>query len=208
MPSEVFLLLSLVAGFWLLYRAHILRLIAEHLKQPIVVLLSAFFGAWLALGGRGVAGLLHKVPLWAPAESFVRQLAPWNFAGSGLVALLLAIGLAEFANVVWSKEDVNQHVIDAYGSEVLRVLHESMVGIRPVAVTLNSREVCVGFVQRLSIMPVEARSVRMLSVATGYQDSDDLAVGTPRHTLEQAATQPELVAIPLDAVKKVAVEVT
>jgi hypothetical protein len=208
MPSEVWWVLPLVGGFWFVFRTHLLRLTGLYLKQPIVVLLSAFVGAWFALVGRLItcliAWLLHQAP-WFPAiESSARKLFPWDFFGTGLTALLLAMAFAELCNSLLDKHAVNARVVNKYGSEILRMLHEAMVPPRPVVITLDNREVYVGFVQRIPRLDIEKPSVRILRIGRGYRDPDTLLpdivdpVPPPDALLDEL-----LVAIPLDAVKNV-----
>lgn len=211
MPSEGWLLLPLIGGFWFVFHTQLLRLTALYLKQPIVVLLSAFVGVWLALLGRSITclitWLLHPVPWFQAIESSARKLFPWNFFGTGLAALLLAMALAELCNWVLSKQDVNARVLKKYGSEILRMLHWAMVPPRPVVIALDNREVYVGFVQRIPGLDIEKPSVRILRIGRGYLDRDTLRpnIVDPVPPLD-AQLDELLVAIPLDAVKNVSLD--
>jgi len=205
-PSDVCLLLPLVGGFWFVYRTHFLRLTAEQLKQPIVVLLAAFFGVWFGLIGRLITWLADAVPSFHTIAPLAREMYPWDFFPSAFVALLLAMTLAELVNWILSKGDVNRRIIRSYCCEVLRMLNEAMLDVRPVTLTLDSREVCVGFVQRtrIPLMGPHTASVRILRLGGGYRDVSTLVsnISYPDPGGEVSARE-LLVAIPLAAIKNV-----
>lgn len=220
MPSDVCLLLPLVGGFWFVYRTHFLRLTAEQLKQPIVVLLAAFFGVWFGLLGRLITSLgdavpffhtigtwlADAVPFFHTIASLAREMYPWDFFPSAFLALLLAVTLAEVLNRILSKEHVNRCIIRSYCCEVLRMLDDAMLDVRPVTVTLDSREVCVGFVQRtrIPIMGPHTASVRILRLGGGYRDVSTLVSNISYPVPEGEVSARELlVAIPLAAIKNV-----
>lgn len=170
MPSEVCLLLALIGGFWLVFRTQFLRLTVPHLPPPFLGFVAPFYGVCLGVLGRLTTCFLHQVPWFQPIESFVRELFPWNFIGTGFAALAWAMILAECCNWLLSKGAVNARIIELYGSEVLRMLHEAMFRVKPVKLTLDNGEVYVGFVQRVRSIEGRNASVRILRLGSGYRD--------------------------------------
>jgi hypothetical protein len=173
-PGDIALIPPLVGGFWFVLRCQFLRLTSWQLGQAVAVLLSASFGLVFAIGARTVVWLMHFTVLGQWIEAQNAQVWTFPLSGTSMAAFVLAVIMAELSRFVLGTGRVNSWVIRHFSGDLLALLHESMMRLRPVSVTLTSRKVYIGFVQAIPSLDPEKAYLRILPILSGYRERETL----------------------------------
>ncbi|MFN3324834.1 MAG: hypothetical protein ACK5AZ_15155 [Bryobacteraceae bacterium] len=80
-----------------------------------------------------------------PLERLAQAVWPVPFAGTVLGSFLLALFLAELARLMVLK--LNPTLVDDYAGELVRLLRRAQYDFKPVTLTLDNRNIYIGFVQ-------------------------------------------------------------
>ncbi len=174
MASDLSVVLPLVGGFWFVLRSQLLFLVSLQLGQAITVLLSAFIACLVTLASRVVIIGFVAVGWGAPVQNFAHAIWPVPFAGTDLGAFLAAVVLAELSSRAIKSDRINTWVINNFADEMVKLLYGSMLQLKPVSVTLDTRKVYIGFVQGVPSLNPNKAFVRLLPVVSGYREQDDL----------------------------------
>jgi hypothetical protein len=175
-PTDFALIPPLVGGFWFVFRCQLLYLVSVQLGQAIAILLSAFFGLAFAVVTRAIVFWVHQTAVGGWIEAHHAGAWHFPFSGTALGTFCLAIVAAELSRHLLSTRKVNSWVIRHYGGDLIVLLHDSMVRLKPVSLTLENRKVYVGFVQAVPSLNPERAHVWLLPILSGYRRADDLTL--------------------------------
>jgi len=139
-------------------------------------------------------------------EEFSHAIWPSPYGGSALGAFLLAVFFAEvIAQRLLRTQRVTTWVINNCAGELVKLLFSSMLQLKPVSVTLDTRKIYIGFVQEIPSLDPAKAFVRLLPILSGYRDEKDLTFHfTTNYSLALKETTDKedfVIVIPLSAVK-------
>jgi hypothetical protein len=197
----------LLGGFWLVLRSQALYLVSLQFGQGLVVLLSALVGFGATLVARLVITLLVTAGLQSHLEPIAKAIWPFPYAGTAIGAFLIAVAFAEGLNLLRRTRMINAWVINHFCAENIKLLYASMLAIRPVSLTMDSRKIYIGFVQGIPSLDPAKAFVRLLPVLSGYRHPENL---TFNFTTEYApviqsaeAAGDYIIVLPLSGVKSI-----
>lgn len=205
MNTDASVFLTLVGGFYFVIRCQLLYLISLQLGQAIAVLLSALFACLFAMLSRLVVSTLALTPWQSALQGFSAMLWPSPYGGTALGAFALALLTAELTAHYLKTQRVTRWVIKNFAGDMVKLLYESMLQLKPVSLTLDTRKFYIGFVQEIPSLDPSKAFVRLLPMLSGYREEKALTFQftTPYNAaLEQAADKNDFViVIPLQAIK-------
>ena len=207
MPADLSGIPPLLGGFWFVLRTQLLYLISLQFGQGFTILLSALVGFLATMITRlAILGIVSAG--WQePMQLAARHLWPVPFSGTSLGAFAIAILLAEGSKLLMRTQRVNRWVINHFAAENVKLLYASMLEIRPVSLTLDTRKVYVGFVQAIPSLDPAKAFVRLMPILSGCRRQDDLTLEfTTEYSdaLRDASSAGDfIIVLPLASVKSV-----
>ncbi len=104
------------------------------------------------------------------------RILPFPFGGTAIAAFLLGPTIAFLINFRINRERAKQIAIEELNDSMLRLLYEAVRRNKPIVITLDSREVYVGYV--LNAPNVERESVHagLVPLLSGYRDHTTLKI--------------------------------
>jgi hypothetical protein len=203
--TELTIILPLVGGFYFILRCQVFYLVSLQLGQAVAVLLSALAASVFALTGRLLVIWLASTPWHAPLYGFAKTLWPVQFTGTALAAFALSVACAETLRFALKIRRVNAWIINTFGDSMIRLMHSSMVQVKAVAITLDTRKIYVGFVQEIPSLNPTMAYVCIMPIMSGYRDQNDLTFKFTTHygkALASATNRADYITvIPLSTVK-------
>ena len=146
---------------------------------------------------------------WRPfLESIAHQLWPVAFSGTSLGAFFLAVGIAEISVLAAKTEPVTAWVVDHFAGDMIKLLHGSMLQLKPVSITLDSRKFYIGFVQSVPSLDPSKAYVRLMPMLSGYRNQSDLRLEFTTHYRDALVNAGDkikdfVIVIPLASIKSV-----
>jgi hypothetical protein len=210
LQSDLSIALPLAAGFWVVLRCNLLYILSLQLGQAIAVLLSTMLAVALTILSRGAIMVLAAIHVDNGPRWFASNLWPAPFSGTGLGAVVIAVVLAEASVWIGKKKRVTGWIVRTFAGEMTKLLYSSMLSIKPVSITLESRKVYIGFVQGIPSLDPNKSFVRLLPIVSGYRDAStlDFTPTTPyKDALEEAEKHGRIndwiMVIPVSAIKTI-----
>ncbi|MGH7556314.1 MAG: hypothetical protein ACREMD_00750 [Gemmatimonadota bacterium] len=176
-------LLALTGGFLFTHLCHYTSYRASRAETQRLLFLSACWGVGLLVLSRLMDLTIRKLcpgiygvgaDLWS---IFVPQDIPGLalFSGAFLLGLILPWALNGFWPAPLSKKvraHVSRQVIKKYGSDMERLLYNSIDQVIPVAITLKSHKVYIGWPIWVPRLTTELEDLSLLPAVSGYRDPE------------------------------------
>lgn len=175
-------LLALAGGFVFAYRCHYTSYLASRVQGQTLLLLAAAYAVGLLVLSRltlVIASPICEVPclswicgLWDTLAGPLDVPALPTFFG----AFLWAPVFAWIVNLLYDADKASDRIIREYGGDTEKVLSKYLANVELVYVTLDNRQVYVGWPTFTPGLRRETEDVRILPVLSGYRDEKTLEV--------------------------------
>ena len=175
------LLIPALGGYYLLSRALVSRYwVARQTGYKL------FFSAALAGMVLLVAARLFAVSLpsdWAePIVAWWRDFAPFDYAGTVLISIMLAIVAPVVANIFSDKTKCAMRTAKAHGDLIECLMQEAVdsKGRMLVEVSTKGSKCYIGFAQESGVAATSESDIAISPIASGYRDGEtrDLKITT------------------------------
>ena len=175
------LLIPALGGYYLLSRALVSRYwVARQTGYKL------FFSAALAGMVLLVAARLFAVSLpsdWAePIVAWWRDFAPFDYAGTVLISVMLAIVAPVVANIFSDKTKCAMRTAKAHGDLIECLMQEAVdsKGRMLVEVSTKGSKCYIGFAQESGVAATSESDIAISPIASGYRDGEtrDLKITT------------------------------
>lgn len=170
------LLLPLLGGFLFLRFCYYYNIRLQRYENYRLVFEAAACGVGMAILGRLTAWVLHWTEAGAYFQRFCRELAPWDYFGTSLLAFVWGPSLAMLVN--WRVEEVRAKdlAIEQAGDDLLALTIDAMDKSEAIMLTLDSRKVYVGFVWQSPNLRTGMNHILLLPAVSGYRDEKTMEV--------------------------------
>lgn len=186
MDVAVLLLLPLVGGYAFSRTWNLTRFLAAREEGHKLYFRAAFWGvALFAISSLIRLWLTADVEAYRSVESSLRDQItpylkepekgnPYQLTITAIWALFLGAPLGKLLNLVYWRGFALKHAIQHDDFEML--LNEAVDRTIPIALTMKSRKVYVGFVTQTFDPSHDRKWISILPLVSGYRDSDNLRI--------------------------------
>lgn len=169
MPYNL-LLLPLLGGYLLVTRSHIFAFrAAKHSGERLIFMVALAAVALLLLARVTVITLIAQ---WPTAETWWRELMPWEYSGTAAFALLLGY-LALFGINAWrTRDEASARSVLEHGTALDRLFFEATQNQGQISISLATGKVYAGWLDWTPPNPgaVDAY-IRLLPTMSGYRNN-------------------------------------
>lgn len=173
MPYNL-LLLPLLGGFLFLHLAHLVRFKAQHLDGYRLLFYSALWGFGLAVIARILVVGFSFTPIASFAGPIWNRFAPFPFAETSALALLLGPLFALILNLFINAEEAKDMEIRAHSNSFIRLMHHAQKETLPLSITLANLKWYVGYVAESPSLSPDETHFRLLPLMSGYRNRETL----------------------------------
>jgi hypothetical protein len=175
-----FLILPLVAGYYLLTRSFYFRFKQQRLDTQRLI----FESVLLSVGITIITYIIRVIAELASPSliSFLYKFIPIKapYVGTAIFTLLIAVILAELSNLILNKERFVKKAIKGVGNEFERMLASSFTEGLLLQFTLDNDKFYIAWVKELPI-PSISSYIRVIPAISGYRNSEKELVFTSQY---------------------------
>jgi uncharacterized membrane protein YdcZ (DUF606 family) len=170
------LILPLLGGFLFLRLCYYFNIRLQRYENYRLVFEAAAWGVGMAVLGRLSAYALHWSGIAPWLQRFCRDLAPWDYFGTSLMAFFWGPCVAWLIN--WRVEEVGAKdlAVEQAGDNLLALTIDAMDKGEAIMLTLDNRKVYVGYVWESPNLRLGMNHVLLLPAISGYRDRKTLEV--------------------------------
>lgn len=175
-------LLALAGGFLFAYRCHYTSYLASRVQGQALLLLTACYAVGLLILSRltlTIVSLICSGPWLSWVQGAWDDLVgPLDVAAlpTFFGAFVWAPILAGIVNRLYDADKASSRVIREYGGDTEKVLFKYLANVELVYITLDNRQVYVGWPTYTPGLRRETEDVRVLPILSGYRNENTLEV--------------------------------
>jgi hypothetical protein len=168
------LLFPLLAGYLFLHTNRYLRWKAQTLDGNRLLLEAAKYGIVFGVAGRAVTYFAAFIPKERYVEYALHDVAPFDYVGTAVAALLLGILGGPLSNLFFDELAAKALALRRQGNHLLRLLNEASEEGDLISVTLDTRKWYVGYVVETPSLDPKDQFFSIIPIFSGYRNSDTL----------------------------------
>ena len=167
------LLIPALGGYWVLSHALVSRYWVARQTGYKLFFSAAIAGVLLLFAARLVAVFLSG-NLAEPMVAWWRSFAPFDYAGTVLISVLLAVVAPAVANIFSDKTKCAMRTANANGDLIECLMQEAIDsnGGMLVEVSTKSSKCYIGFAQESGVAATTESDIAISPIASGYRDSE------------------------------------
>lgn len=175
-----FLILPLIAGYYLLTRSYYFRFKQQRLDTQRLIFESVLLSVGITIITYVIRVFIEHVSpsLIAFLYKFIPIKAP--YVGTAIFTLLLAVFLAEVTNLFLNKERFVKKAIKGVGNEFERMLASSFTEGLLLQFTLDNDKFYIAWVKELPI-PSISSYIRVIPAISGYRNEEKELIFTSQY---------------------------
>ena len=173
MPFNV-LLLPLIGGYFFLTHWNRTRFEMKRHTGERLLMNAALAGLGFVVAAFWIT---HAITRGNPdLQERWAKFVPFPYAGTSILALVLALVSIPLANLFWDRDKEARRVIEEWGDHLEILLERALAENRQVSLTLKSGKVYIGYILRTFNPAYERKYIAILPVISGFREGEDQAL--------------------------------